>query len=628
MKIAIRQFFWYLLALLGAFIIAAFIAPPVLDSIERLMGRSLSYEVLMRGYLGMMYVLLVWWMRSAALYWPQSSAGDKPPRYRTWVIWPLIILLFVLLADQKWTLTEENSWIKYPTAGALLLAGYWMRKSSKLLMAGLVFAAADELFSFHEKIGAGIERLLGTSHVTTDLVTAAYGLIGLAVLVVVLRKARSFGPWLYLGMIIFVFATVLDTFDGVVFGALRDLTDWLTINMRFESVWRFQDLWFAIYKPGLFMNGLEEVNEYVAAVLFAFAANRAGRSAGVDPPHGVTAGGAQGPALRMVGVLIIIFLATITLSRARSFSPIESTIKVTRIATVTDGLFHTDDLDFHPNWGVVVANESAGSRRGSPTGPGVFRYAESTWYRLKDPERLLVDIDSVFATSSTIYATSGATGALLAHEKGREGWYRIATIGDFPKHPEGLAADATGNLSILDESDASVTSIKSDGTITRRDSPKHPAWKAPEGIVYHPDLSAFLITDDVSGTIFAYRPRVAAGFSRRRDVAAQAKACAYQSDAELCVFAGREDGLRAPEDIAVAPDGGVVVSDNGARAIILFDQSGNRKASIRFRPLWRDLQGVTLDDQGDLYVVTADGYGSSSFVPSVLWRLTKPFQKS
>lgn len=168
---------------------------------------------------------------------------------------------------------------------------------------------------------------------------------------------------------------------------------------------------------------------------------------------------------------------------------------------------------------------------------------------------------------------------------------------NFPKHPEALTVDEKGTITVVDESDGSISQIKKDGGVTV-EKPNHPLFKAPEGIVWHPALKKFLITDDTTGAIFAYDP-----------------------GQPLEIFADANDGLRFTEDITIGPNGEVAVSDNGRREIIIFNIQGRVLQRLRFRPLYRDLQGIAVDNLGNLFIITADSFGSASFIPSVLWKI-------
>ncbi|MEK7189774.1 MAG: hypothetical protein AAB666_02205 [Patescibacteria group bacterium] len=257
-------------------------------------------------------------------------------------------------------------------------------------------------------------------------------------------------------------------------------------------------------------------------------------------------------------------------------------------------------MDFSPNWGVVVANESEAKRRDSNTSPGAFTYKKGIFARLPDPNGLLRDIDSIFVNEQAIYVSSGAQGKILKYSCDKKlicNWSALPIMKDFPKHPEALTVDEKETITVVDESDSSISQIKKDGGVTV-EKPSHPLFKAPEGIAWHPALKKFLITDDTTGVIFQYEPGV-----------------------PLEIFADANDGLRYPEDIAVGPNGEIIVSDNGRREIIIFNLQGRVLQHLRFRPLYRDLQGITVDNLGNLFIITADSFGSASFIPSVLWKI-------
>ncbi|MBI5022667.1 MAG: hypothetical protein HZC05_00660 [Candidatus Magasanikbacteria bacterium] len=606
-----------MLTLVGASFLAAWTIPSFIPKIENLAGRALSYEVLMRAYIGLGFFLIaitaasiILWRRRL-LWW----------RYALITLFgALFITFFVFVFDQKYSLTEEYSWIRYPTGGALFVAGFilfWATQKQLLefkqkmafwlLGAGLFFAGADELFLIHEFIGGRLQTLFKLPDFTTDLITAGYGLIGLAVLIFIFQtlrrlpsttRLRIFFQLYFFGIFLFILATVFDSIDGIIFDRLKQFTDALALRG-----YEFSDVWFIIWQPKTFLNGWEEILEATAAIIFAFGAYLilAKDSLFIEEKAPLN----KKIIVTVVGLIVTgIFVSSIYTWRLKTDTPLFGGERIIKIANLAQGLFHTDDLDFNPHWGVVVANESEPKRRGSFTGPGVFTYREGIFSRLPDPDGLLRDVDSIFANDKAIYVSDSSQGKIFIYSCDKKSicsWNIAPMKKNFPKHPEALAVDEKGTITVVDESDGSISQIKKDGSVTV-EKPNHPLFKAPEGIVWHPALKKFLITDDTTGIIFQ-----------------------YTHGQPLEVFADKNDGLRYPEDIVVGPNGEVVVSDNGRREIVIFNLQGRVLQRLRFRPLYRDLQGITVDDSGNLFIITADSFGSASFIPSVLWKIEGVF---
>lgn len=606
--------------LVGASFLAAWTIPSLIPLIENAAGRALSYEVLMRAYIGLGLFLIVFTVAAIVLW----------RRHLLWWRYALAtlggalgVIFFVFIFDQKWSLTEEYSWIRYPTALALFAAGGFLLWAVKkqllnfkqkmafwLLGAGLFFAGADELFLIHEFIGGRLQTLFKLPDFTTDLITAGYGLIGLAVLIFIFQtlrrmptthRLRVFFQLYFFGIFLFILATGFDSIDGLLFEWLRRFTDALALRG-----YEFSDAWFIIWQPKEFLNGWEEILECTAAIIFAFGAYLMlvkdswfiEEKAELNKKIIIT-----------VGVIIAagIVISSVFTWRLKTDTPLFGNEKVTKIASLSNGLFHTDDLDFNSHWGVVVANESEPKRRGSFTAPGVFTYRDNIFSRLTDADDLLRDVDSIFANDKAIYVSDSSQGKIFIYSCDKKlicSWGAAPKKENFPKHPEALAVDDKGIITVVDESGSSISQIKKDGGVTV-EKPSHLLFKAPEGIVWYPALKKFLITDDTTGAIFAYEP---------------AK--------PLEIFADTNDGLCYPEDIAVGPNGEVVVSDNGRREIIIFNIQGRVLQRLRFRPLYRDLQGITVDNLGNLFIITADSFASASFITSVLWKIEGVFENT
>lgn len=597
---------------------AAYFFPPIIKAVEQWLGHTLPYEMNMRFYLaGMILLLLI-----VYLLYSFYQRNRLHLLVSLLLLAGYLILPVIFIFDTRHSLIEEMSWLRYPSALALLLAGLtfflisrhfnqgekWPAKKELVwlvLSAGFVFAGVDEIAEIHEKIGYVLEKFLRLAHVTTDIITVIYFFIGLAVLLwlwptitkIFTEKSKFFGQLILFALLLFGLAQFFDTFDGIIFNQIRHFTDYLAGRGYF-----FSDAWYIIYEPKKFLNGLEEIFEYLAGVLF-FGAGLI-LLVSLIKPLGLTASPSSKFVKRKIivgGLSLILILSLLGpvffQKRTNRISPLESKEGAKMIASVNNGLFHSDDLDYYPPWGLVLANESEPKRRGQLTGPGIFTFQNGELKRLADPQKLLMDTDSVTADKEAVYTADGAQGKIFRYQNEKQGLVELTSRQNGLRTPEGLSL-AGQDLLILDEGEKSVSKLNLTDRKITIDYPRHPLWQSPEGIIYHPILKAFLITDDKTGAIFKYN------FGQKIEI-----------------WVDKKIGLRAPEDLTIAPNGDVWVSDNGRGEVIVFGQDGTIKKTLRFRPLFRDLQGITLDEQGNLYVVTADAYGSASFMPSYLWKI-------
>ena len=610
-KTFFKNILWAVFCFIFAGFLAALAVPALIPPIESLAGRALSYEVLVRLYIIFASALLAWlitiigWWRPRAIIWRRGLIFS-------WGAFLALLLVFIF--DQRWSLIEEYSWIRYPTAATLFLGALlWLKLASRnrfnknvlsvfsLLALGLVFAASDELFLIHERIGDGLQKFFHWPGYVTDLVTVFYGLVGLAVIFFIARVLnkslsliqKQFLAVVYLsGMFLFITATAFDTLDNQMFAIIRSAAD--------KLVWRgheFSDFWFIVWQPKFFFNAWEEVLEFFAAVFFAFGAYGITIKDNLLQPFLERAISARF-GLKQKIILVVSVCAAIVIIFLISFTWRVNNNIFVKIADLRAGLYHTDDLFYHPRWGVIVANESAPDLAGSHSGPGVFVLQNDVLTRLPDPQRQLRDIDSVTANSKAIYVSDSTQGKIFRYSI-VEGWVPLPVVKDHPPHPEALFVDENDLITVIDESEGSITRIYPDGKLIK-EKPEHVLFKAPEGIIWHPTLKTFLITDDTTGVIFKYKP-----------------------GQKLEIFAEAQDGLRYPEDIAVGSRGEVIVSDNGRREIIIFSAEGRELKRLRFPLLYRDLQGVAMDSSGSIFIISSDGFGNSSFISSILWKIQK-----
>ncbi|MBI4276239.1 SMP-30/gluconolactonase/LRE family protein, partial [Candidatus Uhrbacteria bacterium] len=394
----------------------------------------------------------------------------------------------------------------------------------------------------------------------------------------------------FLACVVYFTSTMLDTFD--VWAHAR-LTAWAA-GAQATSPLIFSDFWYPLYAPRQFMNDLEEVFENLAAVLFAgsFLLLWVEKRALFTSPEKRFSRTAM-----ILGLLLVVvgggalFWSGVHVFSSRETSPAIA-VAAQPIVRATDGLFHTDDLSWHDGWGLIIANEG---------GKNVLRYWPPTAHRapLADPERLLKDPDSITATDRGIFVSDGTRRSIFRFSEGK-GWEKFLTKKDGLDRPEGLAVNGDV-MYVVDETARALYFV----TLSKREVRKIPITqkklRTPEGITIHPELGV-LITDDTTGYIVR-----------------------FTLGGEPTVFADPSDGLRNPEGITVDAQGNIWVTDNGRREIIAFSKDGSVIRRMKFQRMYSDLQGIAWGKdargQDTLYVVTADGYGSSSFIPSTVWEI-------
>lgn len=581
--------------------LAAFALPALYDWMESWRHSPLVYEEVLRLAIGFAYVVIL----LGALAWVVMRGAVR--HFLLWLAFAAsgLILAVVFIFDPGHKLMEEFSWIRYPSGGFLFLAAlaalglvwhYWRQKPRPLtpllswlvLAGGFAFAGADELFEIHEKTGRVITRLLHISGEFTDYITIAYGLAALAVLIILarlvaaeLRKNQFSLILFFLGAASFILATAFDTIDKFLIRKLETVANVLSINPKFV----FSDVWQMIYWPREFLNGNEEVLEMLAALLFFAAAGLAlleKHYGSLDKPLAWR----RGRIIRRTTILAAAFFVVAPITLSLPYLSPRSVLtsdkgRITPLANYFDGLYHADDLDFNPNWGVIIGNEG---------GSSVYQWKGNRWYRLPDPERKLRDPDSVLATAGAVYVADGSQQTIFRYQK-NTGWQALWTKKDGLKHPEGLTTD--GKTLYVIDNEKTIVKLE-EGKAPLRWKPNHPDWQAGEGIVYSPATNDFLVTDDKSGAIFRVR------FN--------------QSIIEVAK-------LSNPEDIELLADGSALITDNGWGAIYKLAPDNTVKKLYQFQRNYHDLQGITADSQGNIYVVTADGPDSASFMPSFLFQI-------
>ena len=588
-------FFILIIAILFAGFTAAM---PLLAHIETLFHVIFPYEAVIRFSVIWVHIVLLIGYR----LW--IAQRDKRHHRALWNIlcFSCILLIVIFAGDWRHRLMEEFSWIRYTTSGFLIaacasslihavhawrlrlktLAGTWV-----FLAGGFLFGAFDELFQFHEWIGGVIENAARLPHVATDLITVGYAFVSLIALIfffILFRRHYrehlfSLGIFLVAGGIYFL-STLLDTLDGLATHFLKKIALSLSQNPDFI----FRD-WFALlWSPHNFFNGLEEVLEHTSAVLFFSAIaillfelkhdTQKKREKRDTLSRALT----QRCALISYTIGIIIMIAGIVLGQQSTISTATTNLIIAR---PQDGLMHADDLFYNPYWGLIIGNEGAHS---------VLQYKNGILKKLPDPRHIVSDTDSVTADDFAVYASSGARGAILQYTE-PEGWTELWTRNDGLSFPEALVI-VDNTIYVVDESKMAIIQLQT-GKQPIEWKPEHPDWRTPEGIAYDSAQKKLIVTDDTTGAVFSLVFKVSI------------KKIARFSHAE---------------DVYITTDGSYIISDNGTGSIYRISSDGTQEKIIQLSRSYRDVQGVASDGT-HTYIVTSDGYGQGSFMPSFVLQL-------
>ncbi|HBW73865.1 MAG: hypothetical protein UX10_C0026G0006 [Candidatus Magasanikbacteria bacterium GW2011_GWA2_45_39] len=589
-------------------LISAFALPWVFDTVERVTNTTLPYEGTLRLSLLFAHGIL---LAGACIY--LLIRGTR----HGWYLWIGFTLSFISLAiiffgDTDNRLMNEYSWIRYTTSALLFGAGLyglyharetharkqgvWITLLLAIIGAAFIYAGLDELAQIHEKIGVWAGQTFQVPPAFGDWITLIYALVGIGCVGFIFYKGRAqlrplienshFITLFAYGAIVYFISTLFDTTDFAILGWLQGIIAWLASDGHYVA----GDAWYLVWAPRNFLNSLEEVFEHTAALLFLlaffFLAARhvaplqTKTYSTVSKKHRIlalTIGGAAS--------LLIVMLIVLSLPDTFPASPLMDGRGAARIAGKTEGLLHTDDLEFNLSWGLLIGNENKGE---------VLKWQENKLTLLKDPDGVLGQVEAVAADDTNVYASDGTRGVIAEYNTKDARWRVLWSRRDGIYAPEGLAFARDENaLYALDESKNSITRLKR-GEPIQAWKPTHPLWKAPEGIAFDPALKRLIVTDDVSGAVFAVK---------------------FGSSIELLTRVSKA------EDVTVLPDGTIYFTNNGAGAIVALMTDGASTRVAQFHRAYRDVQGIAVDENRNIYVIVSDGYNSESIMPSQLFKI-------
>lgn len=577
-------------AVVISLLLAVIVTPSLLLLIEAITGTTVVYEQVERTFTGAWIILLA----IAVLALPLQN---KPRWLITGTLLVATGVLFIFLFDVTHKVNEEMSWIRYWTSIPLIIAGIVTlvsvrlknKKLAKLILLGLglllVAAGIDEVAMFHDSSSTITRAQDILSVVGSDMLTLGAALLGFITVLFYwtykhhrneqISKAFHIVKW---GVFAFLAAMLLDTFDLLI----ELIIKYFLGQLGSISGFIFSEFWIIIYDPTSLSDFIEEVLEFTAAVLFFMAALvNFSQTKWLKPICNTKYKSVWLP-LTTVGILIvtilIIYPPTIQ-------SPIKSdTWTAERLLGPEHGTEHTDDIDWHPKWGLVVANES---------GPNVIRVANNGEIKtLRSPH--FGDLDSIAVSSETIWVSDGLQGKIYEYQGDNE-WSVIFFDRSIIPEPEGIHWD-DGTLYVLDESISSILAVDlHTNTATPISIPANTLQK-PEDVTVTSNKK-ILITDDAAGVIWLLN---------------NDKLESWASGDHI-----------APEAINTAPDGTIWVSDNKNRTVTQYSDTGEMLDRIHFTFPYMDIQGIAADDTGTVYVVTADGRGGGASIPSYVWKLTR-----
>lgn len=495
-----------------------------------------------------------------------------------------LVVTMVVVAFSKEDLLLEASPITFFTSLALFLASVvaacnafryaqkWSLLTTFWILLSLAFlgASLDESLMVHEKLGRILENRvpnLGPFRMD-DVVTLGYAAGGLVFAIVFiltcfrhyLKKDASFYLVFFFGVVVYGVSTILDSFDTVVAVPQGWSIDWLRLANTVEEVCEF--LAASLFVAAFILEALEAEGKRLLHIcerriqLGLFTTKTMLRA---------TSGASA------VYLLVIVALALAYWPRGQRYLVADDGMKfdVEVFADHRSGLAGVDGLDYREGI-LLVANEHGKKviqidREGNAS----ILAAEGDGF--SSPEDVLIAPTGEIYVSDDDHATvSVIAGGKVSKILGPEDGLRKA---------EGLALDAEGNLYIADEALGAVLKLV-DGKLEIFVSPLD-GIEAPEEIIFD-RLGNLYVTDDFFGKVF------------KIDVSG-----------ECTVFADARQGLQQPEALAIYGDY-VYITDSEVGAVFRFDLDGRGKRYVSFRSIYKNLEGLAVDEEGVLYIAVSN----------------------
>ncbi|MEN8259433.1 MAG: NHL repeat-containing protein [Pseudomonadota bacterium] len=571
-------------------LISVIVTPSAIEIVEKV--KMLDQELLVRMYL--ILPLIVLWLFLALRFLHTEPARLRERILLVDLLIAIVVILFVMVADHN-SFTSEAGRITYFTSIALILAGVcgvlnyfyhalvlgsslMLRMFWAVLAAAFLFAALDEVLSFHEKIGNLLDRLtspVGDLENMGDLVTLVYGFGGLVAGIVLLQFCRrEFIKKGHFFFIIFIVAACLYATS-----TLLDSFDFFLVPLSTEL-----DLVFMA-------NCIEEIFEFLAAnlffVAFLIALLESNQFSLLKQATALVAENAKDrPMLRYTAYSVTAIFLLASGVVAATVRPNHDVIAEADRFTVEifadnkNGLARPDGI-FFSNGRLYVATASDVSVFGPDQKRTVLGDGTTG---LKTPESIVVDNDG------TVFVTDDTRNELLALRNGRA--EVLLGASDGLRAIKGLAFDPAGNIFISDTEAAAVFQYR-DGKLSLYASTLQ-GLTVPEEMAFDKDRNLY-ITEEKQIQVIKVTP-----------------------DGNSSIFVDESSGLGSPESIAIYGDH-VYVTDSKKGAIFRFDLAGRGGPMVHFSNRYRNLEGIAFDDKGSIFVASR----KDDPVPSVIFKITE-----
>jgi sugar lactone lactonase YvrE len=225
-----------------------------------------------------------------------------------------------------------------------------------------------------------------------------------------------------------------------------------------------------------------------------------------------------------------------------------------------------DGLCWHQGWLYVAAEGSAAIFR--MDGQGTVETLATRDDGISSPEDLVVD------QAGVIYFSDDDVGGVFKLAPGKKPLPYAQTVKPMSA-TEGIALLPSGSVLIGDNSNHEVVLLDAEGR--QLECWQLPRIHKPESIAVGEDGHVY-IADDHAGCIV------------RRDASGKAE-----------VILSQRDGLQEPETIHFAA-GTLYIVDNAAHRLLRYREGQGLEPMVQFGGRLRNIQGITSDDAGNLYL--------------------------